>query len=285
MIIHSFQSNRCDAADLFLYFCYFTTSCLFAKRSNIDITLHTDSRFSELMKSMGVPYKEIIVDLDNVIEPNEFFAYAKLKALEKEPLGTIHIDGDVFLKKPGMKFVLNFNDYDCITQHMEYKMEDTQVWVNTDKGFKNVEYLPYMNKGLTHMYNCGVLGFNNEKLFETWYNGYFEFLERVKLENIQWEPLSCPDIILEQQQLTDLCEKYNYKVKTLFTLTDYSRDQIIKTNQYLNMIGYQHVVCDKYKDLDKCLYSIKNLNPVIYNNIKRLFGDEFHQLFDMAERI
>jgi hypothetical protein len=39
--------------------------------------------------------------------------------MKDEPLGTIHIDGDVFLKNPELKNILEFSNYDCIVQNIE----------------------------------------------------------------------------------------------------------------------------------------------------------------------
>lgn len=283
-IIQSFCSDRCNDFQLFMYTCYFTVSCLFAKKADIDLSIHTDEKFADQINI--APYKNIYIDLDNCYSaPREFFAYAKLKAFEHEPLGTIHIDGDVFLKKNSILDMLRFDDYDCIVQHLELEkcMEFAQVWNDTDAGYKNIEYMPYMERKFDHMYNCGVLGFNNEKLFEDWYNGYFTMLERVKESDVKWLPAACPDIIIEQKLLTDLCDFNNYNVKTLFVLNDLSEKDAV--DAYAYDIGYQHVVCDKVKDIPTCLKVIHLFDKSIYNEIKMRWGQVFPQIFEYSESL
>lgn len=116
-IIQSFSSKKCDDEFLFMQICYFTLSCLYADESGIDLTLHTDSRFAEFIHA---PYKNIKITMDDVSDIHKLiWAYPKFIALDMEPVGTIHIDGDVFLKDKSIIKYLDFSDYDCIVQSLE----------------------------------------------------------------------------------------------------------------------------------------------------------------------
>lgn len=78
---------------------YFALSVAYAKRSGAYIVLHTDS-FGKAMLG-HLPYDEIHLTLDDMpadISPR-FWAAGKIFAQEAEPIGSLHIDGDVFIKR------------------------------------------------------------------------------------------------------------------------------------------------------------------------------------------
>lgn len=270
-IIHSFYSEKCDDFNMFMYSCYFTLSCLYIKLNGGNISIHTDSKFGELIESC--PYEHIYVDLDNCHEaPRKFFAYAKLKALEKEPLGTIHIDGDVFLKDKSTINLLDFSEYDCIVQHLELRSHplDIRVWDHSSQCFNNIEYPYYMNRFCNKMYNCGILAFNNEELFKEWHDNYFKMLNDFVCHPSKISDYSIPDIIIEQQSLTDLCEYKKYKVKTLLYGETHQ-----DVSDYADKIYYQHIVGNKVDDLPMYIQTIKNLSNYHYERIKLLWGDKY----------
>ena len=138
-IIHSFYSKNCSEENLYIHSCYFILSCLYVNQIGGNINIHTDDKFASLIESC--PYKNIYVDMNDCYNaPSDFFAYPKLLALKKEPLGTIHIDGDVFLKDSVILDLLKFNDYDCITQNLELRkfINDTLVWDKSSLYFHNI---------------------------------------------------------------------------------------------------------------------------------------------------
>lgn len=278
-IIHSFYSLKCCDKDLFLQSCYFILSCLYMKQIGGNISIHTDDKFASLMD--GCPYDNIYVDLNDCYEaPRKFFAYAKLISLAKEPLGTIHIDGDVFLKKEGILDMLDFNDYDCITQHLELREFCTcpDVWDASSDYFIKIDYPYYMQRFCSKMYNCGVLGFNNEKLFKEWYDNYFKMLDDFVCHS-NGSNKGIPDIIIEQQSLTDLCDYKGYKAKTLFP-----SDNIAKINYLANEIGYQHTVGHaKSDDIVMCLQKIKSMSPKNYDIILKKWGEIYPVYFKCVE--
>lgn len=263
-IIHSFYSLKCYNEDLFFQSCYFILSCLYIKHIGGNISIHTDDKFASLIEDC--PYDNIYIDMNDCFEaPRKFFAYPKLLSLSKEPLGTIHIDGDVFLKEKNLLKNIEFIDYDCITQHLELRdfISYPYIWDSSSDHFINVEYPYYMNRFCSKMYNCGVLGFNNEKLFIEWYENYFRMLNEYVCHPNDLE-MGVPDIIIEQQSLTDLCEYKKYKVKTLLPSGDR-----LKINIFANNIGYQHTVGHtKSEDIVMCLQDIKSMSLKHYNIIK-----------------
>jgi hypothetical protein len=102
LLLHSFYTGSNSEANLFVNVATYTLSCLYAKKSGFTIYLHTDEKGARLLSHC--PYDKIIVDLKAEDFPLADILYAapKLKILEKYPLGTIHIDGDVFFKKSSL---------------------------------------------------------------------------------------------------------------------------------------------------------------------------------------
>lgn len=274
-IIHSFCSLKCYDDNLFFQSCYFILSCLYIKHIGGNISIHTDDKFASLIEDC--PYDNIYLDMNNCYDaPRKFFAYPKLLSLSKEPMGTIHIDGDVFLKEKELLNIIDFKNYDCITQHLELRDLITwpHVWDASSEHFINVEYPYYMKRFCTKMYNCGVLGFNNENLFNEWYENYFRMLDSYICHSNDIKN-GIPDIIIEQQSLTELCEYKKYKVKTILP-----PDTPLKVSLFASEIGYQHSVGhSKSEDIVMCLRDIKKMSSKHYDIIKNNWGDIYPLYF------
>jgi hypothetical protein len=116
-IIHSFYSKNCDDFKLFTSICYFTLSTIYIKNNGGNIKLYTDSKFKEFIHA---PYSAILLDLEDLKINPLIWAWPKFIVLEKESLGTIHIDGDVFIKTPKCLDNLTFDESDCLVQGVEY---------------------------------------------------------------------------------------------------------------------------------------------------------------------
>ena len=278
-IIHSFYSLKCYDDNLFFQSCYFMLSCLYVKNIGGNISIHTDDKFASLIESC--PYDNIYIDLNDCCEaPRKFFAYPKLISLSKEPLGTIHIDGDVFLKKEGLFDMLDIKEYDCITQSLELRefIDWEGIWDASSEHFKYVEYPYYMQRFCNKMYNCGVIGFNNEKLFNEWYENYFRMLDEYIYHPNDVDN-GIPDIIIEQQSLVDLCDYKKYNVKTLLPIGNF-----MELNIAANEIGYQHAVGHtKSENIIMCLQNIKRISPKHYEIVKQNWGGRYPLFFKYIE--
>ena len=77
----------------------FALSVLYIKKLGHTIVLYTDDDGKKLLGEL--PYDEIYTTLNDIPEdiPPMMWAYGKFFAMKNEPLGAIHIDGDVFIKK------------------------------------------------------------------------------------------------------------------------------------------------------------------------------------------
>ena len=61
------------------------------------------------------------------------------------------------------------------------------------------------------MFNCGIIGFNNQDLKDLYYNTYWDMVNQYAKTGINIP--SVPDLIIEQQFLKDITDFYGYKVK------------------------------------------------------------------------
>lgn len=264
-LVHSFHTKYCSPESLWKYICYYTLSCMYAKRSGFDIVLHTDDKGAEMLQY--APYDEVIISLNDIERPHElFFAYPKFKVLELMDKGQIQIDGDVFLKKNTLNKVLDFKKYDCIVQSMEreyIKQPITStVWENSRNAWSLCKFPEWAERKNIYMFNTGVMGFNNDSLKSEYIDIYHQMAEEFK-KNGKNIP-SCPEIISEQQFLMFYTNLKNYSVKTVIPNGLYGLD----ANSYANEIGYQHVIGnEKEKKLKDCVITINSIDKNMTKNL------------------
>lgn len=97
----------------------YALSVAYLKKLGCSVNLHTDSLGKKLLEGIG--YDNIYLTVEEIpknISP-KIFAYPKSIALDKEPVGTIHIDGDVFIKtEECLDRIFNHN-CECVVQSCE----------------------------------------------------------------------------------------------------------------------------------------------------------------------
>lgn len=265
-LVHSFHTKYCNEEQLWMYVCYFTLSCMFAKRSGFDIVLYTDDKGAEMLQY--APYDDVKVTLNNITKPHTlFFAYPKFHVLECMDKNQIHIDGDVFLKNNNLKDILKYDGYDCIVQSIEREYDivpyDNLMFEGSRQSFINTDYPEWAKRHSFYMFNTGVLGFNNEKLKREFIDTYWYMAEQFAKKAVNCP--SCPEIIIEQQFLMDLCEFKNCNVKTVIEKGLF-RDGV---KEFCNDIGYQHVIgsIEKRKKLKDVIKTINSLDKTMISNL------------------
>lgn len=252
------QANQLES-NIWLY----TLSVLYAKSIGLEIVLHTDSLGKSLLSHL--PYDAIYTTLNNIPDsiPTMVWAYGKFEALKNEPIGSIHIDGDVFLKKPEIIKELNFDSSDVIIQNSEgmgehYKDPEKQLIKHgiISDNFLNTDFA----------YNCGIVGFNNAKLKNQYLNFYLDSINKVSnvrsIKNMMLnDRYFCVDLPLEQHSLAVLCQKY--KVKELLSGGDIHQKGL--------SIGYQHLIGkDKYSHIDRVKAYVLALDSALYYKTKKV---------------
>lgn len=263
-LVHSFSTKYCDDYKLKVNVYYFTLSAIYAKNSGFDIVLHTDNKGAEALKH--APYDEIIIDLENIdIHRKEVFAWAKFKAMENELVDSIHIDGDVFLKKKSIKEHLNYGDYDIIVQHVESRYEQCEpFWDKAIAALAKCEYPSFMPRYCTNMCNCGIIGFKDKELYKEYSNYYFNLINEYDIFGIDTKGV--PDLIAEQQLLYCFAKHKGLKIK-----------ELIKEESLQKMadeLGYQHLLSkSKYNDFEICKRVLNKYRPDLYQILENIYGE------------
>jgi hypothetical protein len=182
-------------------------------------------------------------------------------AMEKEPLGSIHIDGDVFIKQPTALGAIQNSTADAFVQNLESKLEAAPAYVNAAEKLAHISFPRGTTRKLDNAYNTGILCFNNINLKSLFLGTDFKMAEIVIkdercIELLNNDKSCAPDIILEQKFLYDLSK--NYKVSCLLPN---GFDKSLPGE-----IGYQHVIgSKKYLELHHCKRVLKELDIDLYN--------------------
>lgn len=233
-------------------------SCYYLHKNGYKVRMYTDKYGKELL--INIKYDEINTKLDSIPDniPNYLFAYAKFWALKNEPIGTIHTDFDVFIKKPCIDEFYNKN-YDLILQNKELNQDyNYKKLRNVFNKIKLPNFLPVNHIGSC---NVGVIGFNNKELKNKYLDIYFKSVEYYKdyLNSIENINILVPDLLFEQTTIDWLKDCYN----TYFILPELNYGQ--ELNKICNNIGYQHLL-GAWKHTEEGKLIINNF----YNKIKQL---------------
>lgn len=238
---------------------YFALSVAYAKQIGAQIVLHTDTLGKALLGYL--PYDEIHLTLDEIpphIHPR-FWAAGKFYALEREPLGAVHIDGDVFLKRASILDLMT--GCDVVVQHKE-----SAQWYDTEKTFYQTipsEELRAFGIKLDFLggFNTGVFGINHAEYRRRFLEGYFgtvDYVSRRFYTELTESTYNTPDLITEQQWSRQLAQEMNLNVRCLLSSEETIHEEARK-------LGYQHVITSaKYRVINRVKDTLKNVNPDIY---------------------
>jgi hypothetical protein len=200
------------ASNIWLY----ALSAVFAKLSGAEIVLHTDAAGKNLLGF--IPYDRIYLTLDAHDYDSQFWASGKIIAQEAEPPGSIHIDGDVFIKSKNTIDPGRFTNSDLIVQSAE--SAGGCLYGAAIDGVRDVlkardpGLFAIFDPGRWTAYNCGVAGFNNQRLKDDYIAGYkrlYELLRTDRPYHHKW----CPDLAVGQAWLHRIAAHHNSDVYCL----------------------------------------------------------------------
>jgi hypothetical protein len=233
MLTRGWTSN--EVKKNLLFFAY-SVAC--AKKQGATIELHTDNAGKNLLGFL--PYDAIHTTLEGLDAHPKFWCAGKFEAYRQMELGDVHIDGDVFIKKQGaMAKIANFGGYDAIFQMQEKQLIDVyrhNAYISGNYGYPVEETLHSLVP-----YNCGVVGFNNQKIKDEYCamaNRLYRLIDFDKINNGD-SGRFC--VIIEQWRLTQLLQENSATVQTVFSndWDNYCEGQLL---------GYEHVCGDgKYR--------------------------------------
>lgn len=247
-------------------------SLSYAHENGYEVKMYTDSFGYELLKDFG--YEEINTELDNIIDIeyiDKIINYVKYFALSKEPIGTFHIDYDVFLQNPNVLDNLNGDIIVQSVQHItpiQYKYQ-----IDIYGLYKDDEILKDIDRSM--FYNCGVVCFNNQSLFNTFYSKLTQFIENHKSSVI---PKNICEFI-EGSLLYILTKSYNVSMLYNDLIELPLTIQAIQIKKHFKEIGLCHLSgSDKYSNdcKLKCVMILMNKNPELFDLINKLIFDKQH---------
>lgn len=241
----------------------------YAHKSGYKVRMHTDTEGYKLLKHLG--YDDIVLTLDKIPEDasTALFAQGKYYAMREEGVGKVHVDLDVFLKKPCLDRFYEEKRFDIVAQseEWEYNSYEDKAMAMYILGYP-VGVNPSSNQPVV---NVGVIGFNNQEAMDKYLGVYFEALDMYtneKLEKFKKEYVDLEvnlDFILEQTYLAQLAKNYN-----LLTLVNGSKTHMSKC---ADLIGYAHIWgTTKYIIYDEILRRLQELNPKLYKTVMKLIS-------------
>jgi hypothetical protein len=267
-ICHSFWTKPMDFArwdvvasrqiksSLWLY----SLSAVFARLIGAEIVLHTDRAGKSLLDC--VPYDSVYLTLEDHDYDHEFWASGKIIAQEAEPLGSIHIDGDVFIKSKHTLDPDRLGNVDLIVQSRESASGD---WY--DHAIDGVRAVlaqrdPFLfrvfDPGRWDAYNCGVVGFNSQRLKDAFIAGYKRLYKSLMIDK-PFHNAWCPDLAIEQAWLHRIATWHDASVFCLLGQDNNCDDA--------KRIGFSHLIGkSKYDEgiIDQVKTILKQLAPAVY---------------------
>lgn len=252
----------------------------------IDVDLYTDTYGASVFNCL--PYSNIYTTLDKLQGKvhERFWSAGKIVALSEAPLGAVHIDGDVFLKKQAVLDVIsNMTGYDCIVQMVERMSIFMTSYADVLPMFKEAvgDRVSGFTYNLTEAVNAGVLGFNNQQMKDEFINGYNQILHLCQadpkfmsiLENDTEKKIE-PNVVIEQYFLKSLSNVRKYSIKNILELeSDNFDDDWQHINEQADEIGFAHAWGSSKYD------SIPAIKEILYKRNKSLYNAITNKIAEM----
>ena len=194
------------------------TSVAWLKHLGANVDLYADGLGSDMLEYL--PYDNIYPLKVPTNMLTNIWACGKFLALEKMPLGDVHIDGDVFIKSDKLIDLITTPNYDMVVQSIEddettlkkYYTSTRNILLNNNIQTKSCSILEAPS------FNCGTIGFYNQELKNKYLTEYFFAVKNILknrhcIDDITSNPDIIPDLVLEQQFLYELAK--DYKVNNL----------------------------------------------------------------------
>lgn len=249
-------------------------SLRFAKASGYYVVMYTDTLGYSYLKDFG--YDEINTDLDNIpddVKPNQFFAYPKFFAGLKEPLGSLHIDFDVFLKKPCVNKFFEDKSIDVILQCRERYSRIFKEYVNGRKKLSSNTHPETLKVNHIDASNVGIIGFNNQEFKDIYYSWYFDYIDFYK-DKLDYLKDVVSEMFSEQINIDYLIRNNNYNC--FYLIPDDTGDNHLFLGEFADKIGYQHLQGGmKYRD--DTLIKVKEVLGKKFPDILELVNSMFDE--------
>lgn len=250
---------------------YFALSMAYAHSIGARIELHTDSLGERLLGFL--PYDAVHLTLD-AMDPDispRFWAASKVLALEAAAPGSIHIDGDVFIKKAAvLEAIEACPEAGVVVQTVEV---DYPWYPLEAERFKAIE--PTCRAcgidlcDLSRAFCTGILGFRSRSLLRRWAEAYramaraYTDAYRDRIDTDAFAGVT-PDLITEQLAICQLARAEG--VEAFDLLGDRTFDK-----SFTVALGYQHMITAcKFSYLPQVKTILRSRFPEIYSKTSKI---------------
>ena len=243
----------------------FAMSAWHIRNNGYEIVLHTDAYGEQVFGD--IPYNNIYRTLDKIDVDTAFWAASKMVAQAAEPLGSIHVDGDVFIKKPDILKKLTTLDYDLL---IEKKTNlGCNPWIMEKMKPHIWDTLPeWFNTETTEVYNTGVTAFNNQALKDEFLQKFWEWSSLLtRAEDYMKHPTQS-DLIIEMGWLRQLAEQMQVDVKEIFQYGEDSDWDTADARIWSDNEGYEHnYKTSKYRLLPNIKAFLQKHEPGLFEKL------------------
>lgn len=245
-------------------------SLAFAHKSGYKVKMYTDNLGKLILSKL--PYDELNTELNNIelsSEGKALWSIGKYIALMKEPLGTIHTDFDVILKRPCLNGLLRNAD---ICAQIKECIDDAQPWYEENRQFLIKEgfndYFDLSHK-VTNTYNTGIIGYSNSKAREAHIKPIMAVYNKLKHYKGDIPVL---DFYIEQAALYDLSVN-GFKVNPIIKTASIWNYNYTIINSIADNIGYCHLQ-------SKAKYSTEVMSKII-----KILSIQFREIYNSIRDI
>lgn len=249
----------------------FALSAHYVKKHGHALVMHTDKLGEQVFGVL--PYDELYRTLDDFPGPHVFWAAGKIHAHNYEPLGTIHIDGDVFIKHPSIYELIEAPGCDLIVQSYDWcRALPLTVKMLRPYLIRDLRWLFSVTDvtSLNQAYNCGVVCFRDAGLRQDYVETYAasvrylsrskELVERLYTNTFKKMPA---DLVLEQKMLCSMAERGNYNVRRIIECNGHWIEEADKYED-----RYEHLLfMKKYGVLPDIKNKLHDENPELYGRV------------------
>lgn len=263
-----------------------TLSCLSLKENYENIVLYTDSIGYKIFHDyLQLPYKEIIVQYDNLNCNNNLWAYPKLLTYSLQNKPFMHVDGDVYLPHRLSKEI---ESGELIAQNAEigtlyYKHMMNHIMM-APISFPDV-LRKAIEKESISSYNAGVIGGNDLEFIKEYCNTAFDFINCNGLNNTSAD-VNC-NILFEQILFHCLAIKNNKTVSTV--IKNSINDNGYTYNEFCDFYSFDkknlmHIIGGHKRNKRICELLSRTLlkkYPEYHKKIVKLFSAEHDRLSEI----
>ena len=257
-------------------------SCLSLKQNYEDVILYTDSMGYKIFHDyLQLPYKEIIIQYDDLNCHQNLWAYPKLLTYSIQDKPFMHVDGDVYLPN---KLPEKIEAGELIAQNAEigtayYK--NMANWI-MEAPVSIPDFLfEEMNKDSISSYNAGIIGGNDLKFIKEYCQTAFKFIADNRLADVDNEIVSINyNILFEQVLFHCLVEKKNKTVSTVIAHSvldnGYTYDEFCNFYSF-SKANLMHIIGGHKQNKRTCELLgriLLNKYPEYYKRIMKLFSTE-----------